>query len=606
MSMYTHTVTLGENPWKFVKEQLSANGEVSNQDIATNLKYLAKENGCDSVEEFQHKYFSGVGKTFSYESLDSSKSESSVMPAIDTSLATRRDCVFDRIRPTDSIYERMVDTTRSSERIDTLQPDTTSVPVSRDSVKTTDTTHLCDTIGFVTIFKSLVKEDWSGLKQAQDRINGLSSNKDRVIAYNREMNESRQNYIIVDKQNYTATVYSWDGQPIKEFEVGVAKNKSDALLRRSKKNKENNFASTTAGIYTINYRANGKDPYKHLYNDRVFTLSNDGLAAKGVKVKDKNGDETISYSGETGVALHQIPNGNTYRRHLIDKEGVSDENNRFSSGCVNFRPEDFDELAECIDGVGTKVYILPEDENNYMTVKNGQLHFAQKEYTGDVATTTTKNDPVRKICIENKEKQSGFSKAIWGGESDIMMQTLADKKFELIKDFGIDNDTYNELAMLTLGIAEQESEFGSRKAGKYHVKEGAQWLVNTWKGVKRLFGAKESHVNSRGLTQIKLGCYKDADTIALMKKYGINEDNLCEGDKAAIATMIALACMYKNELPAMKKKMEEQNISTADALLYCWQGKKGHITNGTATPDQNIYIQNVRKYMDNFTLKQSV
>ena len=429
-------------------------------------------------------------------------------------------------------------------------------------------------------------DNWNDVKQKQDKINNLPSNKEKVIAYNRDINTSRDNYIIIDKQKYTATVYSWDGNPIKEFEVGVAKNKSDALLKRHNNHEKNNFESTTAGIYTINYRANGRDPYKNLYNDRVFTLSNDGLKARGIG------------NGETGVALHQVPNGNFKRLELLNKKGVSEENNRFSSGCVNFRPDDFDELARQINGVGTKVYILPEDDNNYMTVKNGQLHFTQKKYTGDVATTTTKFDPIKKINIKSGKN--------FGGESDIMMRSLSDNKANITKALGIDNDTYNELALLTLGIAGQESEFGALSAGKYHIKENAQWLVNTWKGIKRFFGANESKINSRGLTQMKLGCYSDKQTLDLIKKYNIKESDLKDGNTAAIATMIALTSIYKNELPSIREKMQIYNISETDAILYCWQGKKMQIIRGIATPDKNSYIRNVKMFMNNFILNQAV
>jgi hypothetical protein len=51
--------------------------------------------------------------------------------------------------------------------------------------------------------------------------------------------------------------------------------------------------------------------------------------------------------------LHQIPNGNTRRVKALKADGISNDNNRMSDGCVNFLPEDFDEMMNCIDGVGT-------------------------------------------------------------------------------------------------------------------------------------------------------------------------------------------------------------------------------------------------------------
>lgn len=70
--------------------------------------------------------------------------------------------------------------------------------------------------------------------------------------------------------------------------------------------------------------------------------------------------------------------------------------------------------------------------------------------------------------------------------------------------------------------------------------------------------------------------------------------------------MIVLSCMYKNELPALKGKMNAQNITSEDALLYCWQNRKSEIKNGTATPDRSLYHKKVHEYMNEFDMYQSV
>ena len=209
-------------------------------------------------------------------------------------------------------------------------------------------------------------ERWDNIKLKQDAINLLPTNKERVIAWNKEFNKDGKPYVIVDKENFTATVYSSSGEVLKEFEVGLGRMIGDANLKRGGK-KEDELNYTTAGIYTANYRGTGEDSYSRLYNDNILTLSNDALRERGIG------------SGETGVALHQVPNGNTARIESLKKDGASIENNRISDGCVNFLPEEFEELMTYIEGVGTKVYILPEDDNNYMCVKNGELQFAQKE-----------------------------------------------------------------------------------------------------------------------------------------------------------------------------------------------------------------------------------
>lgn len=425
-------------------------------------------------------------------------------------------------------------------------------------------------------------ENWDNIKSKQDAINLLPTNKERVIAWNKEFSKDGKPYVIVDKENFTATVYSSSGEVLKEFEVGLGKKNGDAL-RISGNGQVNNF--TTAGIYTAKYKGSGTDDYSRLYNANILTLSNDALKERGIG------------SGETGVALHQVPNGNSARIEALQKEGVSIENNRFSDGCVNFLPEEFEELMTYIEGVGTKVYILPEDDNNYMCVKNGELQFAQKEYTGDVPTTSTTHDSVMPIEIAVNSDLSE--------EGKNMAQALCDYKQKLCKDLKLDNDTYNELALLALGIAGQETNYGDPLAGSskgtpYFLKEELTGLFNFLK--EDIMG--NNSYNSRGLTQMKIAGYTDETVKAMFKKYDITPDNVKNGEKSALATMIVLNSMLKNELPSLRTKMAENGVSTQDALLYCWNNKKNEIRNGTATPEKNIYIKNVRNFMNGFDLTQ--
>ena len=63
-----------------------------------------------------------------------------------------------------------------------------------------------------------------------------------------------------------------------------------------------------------------------------------------------------------------------------------------------------------------------------------------------------------------------------------------------------------------------------------------------------------------------------------------------------------MANAYKYEIPQLLKV--NPNIDPYDMLLYLNQGKRRELTNKTATPEKNNYIQNVRKNMRNFELKQ--
>ena len=573
--MVDFTVRKGDSPWTLAAAGLGEGA--TQQEIAKQVAKLPSIYGCSSMKEFQQKYFYSVGKTIEIKFGSNPQQQHEIpQPQKDLpSLLSSGIFHSDTTLPCDAIPDtnRFV---RQQHITDTPRVATDSLDHIPPSLSESDFQRLLE----------IPTKDWRGIKGEQDRINNLATDKERIIEYNRTIGHPEGNYVIVDKKNFTATVYTPDGQVVKEYEVGVAKNESDALLRRSKRNPQNDIAATSAGIYTANYRATGRDGYRRLYNNRVLTLSNDGLRERGVG------------NGETGVAFHQVPNGNLARKRKLNAPGATPENNRFSSGCVNFLPEDFDDCMRNIDGVGTKVYILPEDENNYMNVKNGQLQFSQRVYTGDVATTTTKNNPVKNIRISPKSsdmRQEGID----------MAQTLSAQKKTLARELGLDNDTYNDLAMLTLGIAGQETRYGDPYAGlsdgkPYWAKENMGGVVDFVKGV-----LGNNSYDSRGITQMKLSSYTDPEVKRLFEQYGINEDNLSDGSKASIATMIVLSCMYKNELPALRDRMKEQNLTVQDALLYCWQNRKSQITGGTATPDKSTYHRNVRRFMDNFSIYQS-
>lgn len=407
---------------------------------------------------------------------------------------------------------------------------------------------------------------WEEIQNEQDGINKLPTDKERVVAWHKKhAAQNPENYVVIDKKACEALVYSADGDVLTAFEVELGKEKGDELL---KYRKENPIATTTAGIYTINYKGTGKDAYARLYNEDIYTITTDR-------------------GGETGAALHKIPNGNTGRRHLFYNGNLED--NRVTNGCINFLPEDFKKLEKYLkDGVGTKVYVLPEEDNNYIMVKNGKLHLAQKEYTGNVITSLPSCDSTQIHIVPSKIISQGNEFA----------QALETNKSKMMKELDIDNDTYNLLTNLSLGIAGQESQYG--ESSKYWWKENFQKSISLF---KRIIGRHS--FNSRGLTQIKIGSYTDLQTRELFKKFDITEENLGNPEKSAIATMIVLSCMYKNELPALKDKIAQLGMTKEEAVLYLWHGRKHEITKGTATPNENIYIKNVEKFAkNNFTIYQ--
>lgn len=399
-----------------------------------------------------------------------------------------------------------------------------------------------------------------------------------------------EKYIIVDKKKGKMHVYL-GGKEIESYNVGTGENKGDEQTRTwvdkethktdwSKGNKQ-----TGAGVYTISFI---DEHNKHYGNVPSFHLKNEN----GVEVP------TAIHAG-FGDRLKRIANND-----LNNNDPESGKDTRFSNGCINGLCKDMTDLyqndlkADKKGNQGTKVFILPDDDNNFYQIKNGKLNLTTKEYNPNVAYSpkNLKANPV-KINVTNEEYNTPHVKG--------MAYTLEKLKSTLMKDGKIDNDTYNKLSKLVIGLSLQETKGGEDyrvRSGFLKIpftnKETDQGLVNYLKDLKG-----SNSINSRGLTQIKYDAQND-ELKAQFKKYGVTKDNLNDGAHASIATMLMLSYMYNNELPSLKEKLKKQGISDEEALLYLNQGKKSEIVKGTATPDKNPYIQNVKNFGKNISVQE--
>ncbi len=153
---------------------------------------------------------------------------------------------------------------------------------------------------------------------------------------------SKENYLIINKKDCSATVYDKDGNELASFEVGIGKERGDDFndtsgLAGKAKN------TTPAGEFTL---------IKNLYNKSAYgdwTLS---LGGKASKIKNT----------KKVVAIHKVPKFREKDRLKKFYDGNID-NNRMSHGCINLLEDDFKELIKHIHG-GLKVYILPEEPDN--------------------------------------------------------------------------------------------------------------------------------------------------------------------------------------------------------------------------------------------------
>lgn len=116
-------------------------------------------------------------------------------------------------------------------------------------------------------------------------------------------------------------------------------------------------------------------------------------------------------------------------------------------------------------------------------------------------------------------------------------------------------------------------------------------------------GWNDRSYNSKGITQIKIEGDND-ETKKIYDKFGIDKENILKPYNSGIATMSRLASIYKNEVVGRGFKDNKGNdIDKFDALLYKWMGKGRLLNNGKASPDDNDYINNVKKYIGNFDFK---
>lgn len=171
------------------------------------------------------------------------------------------------------------------------------------------------------------------------------------------------------------------------------------------------------------------------------------------------------------------------------------------------------------------------------------------------------------------------------------LETLGQAKNELIQLYGIHGQEYNLLAQMAVGILGRETKFF--ESTKYRIKEKIPGLVSLSKSIVAFVKNKETNSNSRGPTQIKTIPKKIHD------RYGFETDQLANPRNAALATMGFLI----NALQELKLQVRVKKLTyitqdkIVDYLPYIYFGSWKAIYNQTATPETNLYIKAMKKYM---------
>lgn len=426
--------------------------------------------------------------------------------------------------------------------------------------------------------------------QYEERLVNLRNERMMEEIYNRDNISAIQgakhdrNYVIVDKKSGTLTVYDKQNNPIyqsKGISTGASGNDYNTITYvnpdGSIRNKAGNN-STPAGITTIR-------------NVGLYHGSPSFIRARG----QEDGLEDIASS-----------------IHLGD---VS--NKKASNGCIRADAQTLEQLSQLI-GAGTKVYTLPEKEGSRFSLKGGKLHFIAdnpygetegfKKYWDDYNVQVDKSY----TPLQLKWNKTG-NKALDKNIKDYA-QSLVNNKRQLQEKFGLTSDEYNRFAELALGIAAQESMFGTKPSykAKKNVRSllgdiAMETMVNPVGRMARqlLHGQMPHNIHdhpSRGYTQIKLTGDND-EMQEIYKALGIGWDNIENADTAAIATLARLANMYNTEVRGRRFTGQGgEVISPYDALLYKWNGHNEQLTKHKATPKSNKYLKNIKKYANDFQM----
>lgn len=189
-------------------------------------------------------------------------------------------------------------------------------------------------------------------------VNSLQDDEQKIKEWTKI--SSNENYLIINKKDCSATVYDKDGNKLAAYEIGIGRDIGDDSNDTSGlKGKARN--TTPAGEFTL---------IKNVFHTSAYgdvTLSLGSKANKSAKSKKM-------------VALHKVPKFRQERLCKFKDGKLS--NNRMSHGCINFLEKDFKVLVTYIHE-GFKVYILPEEEDNHLTLvksDKGGYEFVQTKY----------------------------------------------------------------------------------------------------------------------------------------------------------------------------------------------------------------------------------
>ena len=418
------------------------------------------------------------------------------------------------------------------------------------------------------------------IKQLREQEASYKTNLDVILA-----SRHNSNFGVIDKDKQTLTVYDKDKNILATVPVNTGARNLDYNTRTYTSDDSRNGRlishlgneSTPAGITEIT-------SVSKYHGVPAFQRSRVGNDNKVSKVYDKRTKQMVDDNVSSSMHF---------------EHGVGMGGNR-SNGCVRLSERGAVTLGKYL-GVGDRIYTLPQKEGSRFTLKDGNLSFTadnvygkNKGVAGNTFTyagkTYDKFDWDDYNVTNNRTYQPLFITANTSGnkEYDVNVNSfkssLETNKENIQKQLGLSSAEYNSLAMLAMGIAQQESKFGTSK--KYKTKQ-ASIPIHAPISIKQLGPGRTAFVplqsvvklvtgdqsaKSEGIAQIKYG--DDSDEIRnIYSNIGVTDDHTDAGNEAK-SVIARLAHIYKNQYLGDKRLYDAAGMSMEEALAYLYNGGK--------------------------------
>lgn len=417
------------------------------------------------------------------------------------------------------------------------------------------------------------------IKQLREQEASYKTNLDVILASRHD-----SNFGVVDKDKQTLTVYDKDKNILARVPVNTGASNLDYNTKTYTQGNSRNGRllshlgneSTPAGITEIT-------SVSTYHGVPAFQRSRVGNDNKVNKVFDKTTNQWVDDNVSSSMHF---------------ENGVGIGNNR-SNGCIRLSQSGAVTLGKYL-GVGDRIYTLPQKEGSRFTLRDGNLSFTADNVYGKNkgekgnsfsynGRTYDKFDWDDYNVTNNRTYQPLSITANTSGNKtydtnvNSFKSSLETNKENLQKQLNLSSSEYNSLAMLAMGIAQQESKFGTSK--KYKAKQTSVPTPIPWinqlrvayigraplqKIVKILTNDKSA--NSEGIAQIKYG--DDSDEIRnIYSNIGVTDDHTDVGNEAK-AVIARLAHIYKNQYLGDKRLYDAAGMSMEEALAYLYNGGK--------------------------------